>query len=773
MLKRLTIFSLDHPKRVIGLMALLSLAFASAFPFISIDTDPENMLEHDQVDRAFYDATKERFRIQDMIVVGIFDDTDILRPASLEAIRKITDKVLKIDGINVQDVVSFATSNNAVHAGEDRVRFHPVVDALPRSPEEVETLRKDISDSWPFVGRLISIDKKTATALYLPIKQKDQSHRISLEIQDIVDDEMIAGQTFHVAGLPIAEDQFGIEMFIQMAIVAPLAFGFIMIIVFLLFRRKAYLLPLGMDAMFAVMWAMGALIATGNTVHIMSSMIPVFLMPISLLDDIHVLSEFEDRFRQLKNKRQAMLQAMEPLYKPMLQTTVTSAVGFGSLALTDIPPVRVFGIFVAFGICVALLLSLTVVPAVISLMSDEALLKSLESKKPSERTGSWILDGMLKPIGRFAFNRSGIVVLGFVAITTFSVLGVQRIVVNDNPVRWFKSGHALRQADDAMNANFSGTYMAYLVGNSTKEGLFKEPAVLEYMNKLQRHLEQSDTVGVATSVVELNQVFNLRTHNNDPRFKLIPDSREAIAQFYFMAEMGGDPYDLDMCMTKERDSGIIWVQMRSGDNRDMQAVEDRATAFFEANPPPEGLTFQWSGLTYINKVWQELMVVGMLRAIIGSFLVVLLLMVVAFRSIRLGLIAMIPLSLSILFSFGILGWVGKDYDMPVAVCATLALGMAIDFAIHYIQRYRTHLEQSGDMEETNKHMTGDPGRAILRNAIVITLGFLPLLFSSLTPYVVVGLFFASLMFVSTLSTLLICPALLKLIGPRPKTPKGA
>ena len=154
------------------------------------------------------------------------------------------------------------------------------------------------------------------------------------------------------------------------------------------------------------------------------------------------------------------------------------------------------------------------------------------------------------------------------------------------------------------------------------------------------------------------------------------------------------------------------------------------------------------------------------RAIPGSFVVVFLLMVVAFRSLLLCALSMIPMGLAILFSYGLVGWVGKDFDMPIAVCSSIALGMGIDLAIHFLDRFREHYGSHHDLEESIQHMFGEPGRAIVRNAVVITLGFLPLMAASLTPYVTVGAFFALLMVFSTLGTIYILPAMLRLIGPR-------
>ncbi len=217
-------------------------------------------------------------------------------------------------------------------------------------------------------------------------------------------------------------------------------------------------------------------------------------------------------------------------------------------------------------------------------------------------------------------------------------------------------------------------------------------------------------------------------------------------------------------MDREARQANIWVQMKGGDNEQMKKIQEQLTDFMLTSPPPDGISLHWTGLTYINKIWQDLMVVGMLKAILGSFVVVFILMLIEFRSIGLGILSMVPLSMAILLSYGLAGWVGKEYDMPIAVCSSLSLGLAIDFAIHFLQRFRAHYTESKNLEETNRYMFRDPGRAIARNAIVISLGFLPMVASSLTPYVTVGSFFALLMVFSTLATLFLLPAALRIAG---------
>ena len=155
---------------------------------------------------------------------------------------------------------------------------------------------------------------------------------------------------------------------------------------------------------------------------------------------------------------------------------------------------------------------------------------------------------------------------------------------------------------------------------------------------------------------------------------------------------------------------------------------------------------------------------GRCKSLLGAFVVVFVMMAVLFRSVRFGLLAMLPLTATILSVYGLIGWIGKSYDMPVAVLSSLTLGLSVDFAIHFIQRMRSLYAQTGSFAQAAQRMFEAPARAITRNAIVIALGFTPLLLAPLVPYVTVGIFMASIMAISGLATLVLLPSVMSVLG---------
>jgi hypothetical protein len=512
--------------------------------------------------------------------------------------------------------------------------------------------------------------------------------------------------------------------------------------------------------MMSVIWAMGLLILTGNTVHIMSSMIPIFLIPIAVLNSIHIISEFHDHYKKHKHKDATIRHAIGELFLPMLFTSATTIAGFISLALTPIPPVQVFGIFVAFGILVAWFLSITLNPAIGILIPTKAL---RDFGQTDDNSG--VLSKIMGYFHNLSYKRSKSIIAVSLAIVVISAIGLSLIVVNDNPVKWFKTSHPIRIADTVMNKHLAGTYINYLVVEGQEDNVVKEPAVQKYMEDLQRELEKDEIVGAVSGLPDIVKKVRYELFGADSSKAVLPDNKTEIGQMLFMFEMsGGNPEDLFKFVTPEYDKANLWVQLKAGDNLAVSRVVERADNFIAKNPPPDGIKMRWAGLPYINIVWQHQMVSGMRSSLIGSYVIVLLMMVFLFRSLRWGIISMLPLTITIMAIYAFIGYIGKPYDMPVAVLSSLTLGLSVDFAIHFIQRLRTIHKRTNDFKESYRLIFEGTGKAITRNVLVIAIGFVPMMFSTLVPYITVGSFFLAIMIVSGLVTMLLLPSITNLFN---------
>jgi len=760
MIRNIIEFSTRKPKWVIGITIALMLVALAQFPKIKIDTDPENMLSEKEFVRIFHNEVKREFGLYDYVVLGVVNEDDpegVFNPSTLEKVYAISDKIKGIDGVIAYELMSPATKDDIEQDGVGAVRFKWLMGPPPYTAAAALNIKERAMANPMFYGTIVSENGK-ALCIYIPIKAKNISYRVSNEIRDIV--AGLGGtEKYHITGLPVAQDTFGFEMFRQMAVSAPLSMAIIFFLMLGFFRHpKLVIAPLILAGV-TVFMTMGLLIGLGFTVHIMSSMIPIFLMPIAVLDSVHILSEFFDRYQGFKDQKKAVMATIDDLFMPMLFTSLTTAAGFTSLAFAPIPPVQVFGVFVAIGVVIAWALTMTFIPAMITVMKKDSL-ENFGAKEEHADRGA--MNRLLTATGRFSVSRWKVVLTGALAVICLSVYGITRIVINDNPMKWFSPKHELRIADNILNEHFGGTYTAYLVLEDERgtDGTFKEPEMLRYVEGLQRYAIEQGRVGKTTSLADVTKKVYYELLGGDRANDVIPPTRQAVAQCLMSFQNSHKPDDLWHFTDPAYSKINIWFQLKSGDNMDMSRVKKEIDMYLKDNPPPVPVKASWAGLTYINVVWQNRMVVGMLRNFGGSFIIVLFMMVFLFRSPVRGLISMIPLTVTIVFIYSLLGYSGKHYDMPVAVLSALTLGLSVDFAIHFLQRARSIYAEKGDWPLTVREMFGEPGRAILRNALIVSIGFLPLLAAPLVPYKTVGFFMFMIMLTSSVGTLLLLPAII-------------
>ncbi len=764
MLHKIVGITLDRPKTVLAVYLIISILFFTQFFKVEIDTDPENMLPHDDPARVTHREFKAEFALHDAIMVGVVDDSNpegVFTPETLENIAAISEEIMDIEGVIAKDLISPITTDD-IQGGGGTLLIEPLMPKGKLDHASAMRVRDAALQNPVLKDMLVSADGK-AIAIGVPIKEKHESYRIATEIERIIEKHR-GTEEYHITGLPVAEDTFGVEMFKQMALSAPLAGLIIFLLMYFFFRSFSLIVAPMLVAVISIIWTMGLLIGSGHTVHIMSSMIPIFLMPIAVVDSIHIMSEFYDDYQKTHDRKHTFANVMDNLMTPMFYTSVTSAIGFASLALTPIPPVRIFGLHVAFGIMSAWFITITFIPAFVMVL-PERIMKNFGAAAGGESKRMVMIQ---EAVGHFSTKRSKWVVLVTLVLFLVSAWGITFTVVNDNPVYWFKKDHKIRVADRVLNSHFGGSYMAYLVLEGKVADTMKSPAVLAYIEGLQEHISSLPVVGKTTTLVDVIKKIGFELRDKKKGSDVIPATPEAVAQYLFLYEMSGNPDDLFHLVDPNYKKAAIWVHLKKGDNKDMKGVIEAVDRYLEERPLPDSIVTSWAGLTYINVVWQERMVKGMLNALMGSFVMVLLIMTFLFRSLLWGVISMVPLMVTITLIYGLVGFMGKDYDMPIAVLSSLTLGLSVDFAIHLVQRARQVFAEEQDWERTIDRLFDEPVRAIVRNAVVIAVGFTPLLAASLVPYQTVGLFMALIMAISGATTLLVIPSLMTIFKGRLK-----
>jgi predicted RND superfamily exporter protein len=634
----------------------------------------------------------------------------------------------------------------------------------PRTPAEVATLRRELYGNPLLVDRIVSRDGRT-TAVYVPLEKGANGKAVADAIRSILRRER-GSERYYVAGDPVARDTFGAEMFRLMGQFSPIAGAVMIGVLFLMFRSLLPALTTMAVAMIAILWSFGALVALGFPVHIMSSMSPVFLMAIAT-DSIHIFNEYSFRRGEARDRREAILATMDAVSRPVRYTALATAAGFGVLLIMGIIPVRVFGGLVAFGTVMLRVLSFSFIPAVLALGPDRT--PGLAARPAGKGAPRHARGGMLRTLAGWGADRPVPVLAVAAILLGIAAAGTSRIVVNNNMVEWFRPSSDIRRADKALNRALGGTSVAYIVASSSQPDFFKRPEALRALETLQARLHRHAVVGTTLSVADYVKRIHRVLHDDDPRYDVVPDNAEIIGQYLFLFGMAARPLDLDNVVDYSFQNANITVQLRSWDASAMREVLAELDAF-RAHAPP-GMTFRPAGIAYFNLVWNDEVLWDMVRGFLLALVAVFVILAANFRSIRWAVVGYTPLLFTVLLLYGAIGWLGKDFDMPIAVLSCLSLGMAVDFSIHFIGRLRQRLSQEGlkgtlpspgTLREALLWTASRPGRGILRNAVLFASAFTVMLFAPLTPYVTVGAFIITMMLSSALLTLLLLPALVTL-----------
>jgi predicted RND superfamily exporter protein len=406
------------------------------------------------------------------------------------------------------------------------------------------------------------------------------------------------------------------------------------------------------------------------------------------------------------------------------------------------------------GTLVILLMSFTLVPAIMSLMREEKLARLMPRQAAVEAGGTW-----LAKLAHFSLRRRKGIMLLTAVLVAISILGTTRIRINNNMIGWFKADSAVRTADRLMNENLGGTATLYLVATSGQPEGIKDPAVLESLRNLQDYLETKPLVGKTLSVADYLKRLNRVLHGDDPRYDTIPDSADVVAQYLLLLQMGMPPRDMNNVVDYPYQKANLVVQLKSWDAVSARALLDDAMSHLGTHPVP-GVEIKPAGIAYFNMVWNQEVLTGMLEGFIASSILVLALLVLNYRSLRWGIVSFLPLLVTVLLIYGLVGFLGRDFDMPISVLSTLSLGLAVDFAIHFVSRFQQRYRETRDLAGALEWTAARPGRGVLRNALLFASGFSVMLFAQLTPYITVGAFMIAIMLLSAAATIIVLPALI-------------
>lgn len=748
---------LNMPWLVVGLTVVLSALFFMQMKQKSrMETDLDKYMPQDHPAFVYSDKAEEWFGINDGIIVAIENQKGIFNTATLDTLKQLTRRLQKMEEIEKADVTSLYTADNIVGT-DDGMDVKAFYKRVPSSDESLNELKHAVESNEMTFGRLVSFDE-TVTVIIAEIRDDVFTQEFYDEILSLAASYETEDINIHVAGRPIVEGTMALLGPADMKKMVPIVLLVIALVLFIMLRSvKSTLLTMSV-VFFSVVWSFGLMAAVNIPIYAVSTMIPVMLIAIGVADGIHLYSHLQLYLRKNPDatKKEASTDMIQQMWKPVAMTSVTTAIGFVALLTSQVYPIKYFGIFTAFGVLMAMVFSLALIPAGIMIFGLPKVKKTANKRSNLETKLAYVFASKI-------LKRKSVSLFVTAAVIILSIVGMQKIWINSSFLDKFEKESEIVLTDKFINEHFGGTTSLNLILDAGgKKDVFKNPQVLKLADQMQSQVENDlEVVGNSFSLTDYTKRMNKVMNADREEFNTIPDERDMIAQYLLLYEMSGDPENLNKVVDYNYTKLNITFQLKSDNSKALNSAIDIIETYKD-DFSKHGITMNYAGSGYKGLIFTDLILEGQIMSLILSLIIVILLLSLMFKNFKIGIIGAVPITITALISFGIMGFLDIPLNTTTALLSSIAIGIGIDYAVHFIEQYRLNAAKTEDKLLVAQKTMAHSGRAISYNAIVVIAGFMVLLFSVFPPNRELGALVSLNMFTSFVGTVTIMLVLLKI-----------
>ncbi len=748
-------------------LALIPLLLLTGGP-LPFDNSTERYFIAGDPTLADYDRLLDLFGDNEYLLVGIEanGDNDIFTPSALRALQEISDFLEFHPAITqLRSLSNF----QYVHADGDDLRTDYLIDdieTLAQDPAAIDAIKTIIANEPLALETLVTADfRHTRIAARVEYRGDTSAHKIEL-VQDLfafINEQSLAGSAsgdyqLHLSGYPLVNERFESVSAQDSARLIPLMVVLMLAILYFSFRSwAATLLPWfvignGLLLLLEFQYYLGIPQTT-----IDSAALAPTLIIIGIGITVHVLLEFFRYCQSAENCRDAAHDTILTIWKPAFFTAITTSAGFLALSVTRILPIREFALLGAIGPLLLFLLALTVLPAMLS------YLRTLP-----DSTNIVIQRGVItRLVARVPVfvqaNHRGVLIAG-VLMLLFIVWNLPRAEIENNYVTLFKEDSQTRRDIEYFDDVFKGMMtLDVILDSGSAEGI-KDPEFLRQMATIQDWLSSHEDLGKINSLVDYLLEINMALHGDDPAYRTLPDSRELAAQFLLLYDSSGANEDLSDLKDFDNRYTRMVVPVINLPASEMQAELDVINDYLQANF--SALNPVTTGTMVLYTVQDIYTADGMLKSFLTALFVITAFFILLFRSVRYGLLSIIPSVLPILLAASFAGWLGIYLDQSAVIVFAMTMGIAVDDAIHVMNRYLQFKRAGADAGTAVQNAIDESGRAVVFSSLTLVVGFSVLTLGSFTTTIHVGLFGAIIMAMALIGDLVFLPAILYLVDGR-------
>lgn len=726
----------------LALMTVITLIPAAFLPQLTMDTTNESFFRKDDDSMVKYNAFKDQFGKDDFFIVAI-NAPDVFDPAVLLKLKSLHDD-LKARVPHLDDITSLINARNTRGEG-DTLIVEDLMKHWPRNEKDLKTLRERVLSNPLYRDLLVSEDATFTTIIlkpqtyvttgtsdalagfedqptadgnpekrtYLSNKENSEMTRV---IRNVVKDHESSAFQIYVAGSPVVVADIEEGIIRTLGTIVPLSFLMLILFLFVMFRRISGVVYPLLTMVLSLLASFGLMGLLGLPMTHISSILPTFLLVVGVGDAVHILAIFYLKYDAGADKEDAIAYAMGHSALAVLMTSVTTAAGLLSFIAADVAPIVDFGYIAPAGVMLALLYTIILIPALLSLLPMK--------RAPRQNSDTPMIDRVLAGIAKSACSHPWRIIAITLIITALSITGIARLQFTHNSMKWLPDDYPARIATEAIDRALNGTVTLEIVIDTGIENGLHDPAVLSRLEESVRFasdLRVGDLqIGKAWTVTAIVKEINRALNENRHEFYALPQDRKLAAQEFLLFEGSGSD-DLEEVV----DSSFRKVRFTiKGPFRDAKAykalIDVIQDHFAQAYP---GAQITTTGIMVLFASMLQNAITTMAKSYIIALSVITLLMMVLIGRIRIGLLSMVPNLIPIMMVLGIMGWFDIPLDLSSILVGSIAIGLVVDDTIHFMHNFRRYMEQTGDVEQAVLNTMQTAGRAMLITSVALAAHF--------------------------------------------------
>ncbi|MEW5895817.1 MAG: MMPL family transporter [Candidatus Omnitrophota bacterium] len=754
---------LKYPLLIIISTAVLTVAAALSIPKIHVDNSVDVFFNKRSPHYTDFQEWKDQFGSGQLIILAFKDD--IFTYSNLSRIRRLTDR---FEELKFVDKVTSLTNVNDIIGREDDFIVRRFIEIIPNDPDRLESLKKAALSNPLYVKNIVSEDG-TSTAIVIELEDVKGSGDVYKKqtldaVFAIAREEFPPDIKFHISGFTTIESFYALYMQNDLKTFMPIMLVVLVLVLFLSFRALwGILLPL-LVTIISLIWTLSLLYLFGFSINNVTTLIPPVMLSITLLESIHFLWELclasREKTEQeaLKERDRLIEGSMRHLFKPCFLTNITTAVGFWALCVSQVPPLRQFGLTAGIGVLFAFVLTFTLLPAMLKQFNLLTKISSKGNKGILFRPDT--SDVFFKRLAVFSVRRKRLIVIGSFILFISSAIFAFQIKTETSVIEYFRKDTPIFKATKFIEDNLGGVHFLTVSFQSPNDDFFKDPAVLKEVERLHVFLKEIPGVDKVTSPTDYLKEINKSFHNEDDSFYRLPDNSRLTSQYLLL--YGAD--DLDDFVNPQWSWFSVQVRLKEHSTVRLKKIIESINEYIDQMPVDAQK--QVLGQTVLEVDANEAVTSGQIQSLGLAMFLIFGMMFIDFRSLSLGFLSVLPNMLPIMLNFGIMGAAGIRLDSATSMISDIGIGIIVDDTIHFFHAYGEAYKQSGDPEAAIMQSFTFKGAPTFITSIILIAGFGVLTLSKFMPTFYFGLLSALLIFNGLWVELFLSPAILAFFKPK-------